>query len=234
MGVPVDTRMAKALAVPARARLLGLMRAAGAPSTVAGLAASVGLHINTTRVHLDRLVEVGLAERVSAPALRPGRPAVLYRSRPAGTGSADGYRELATVLADELSATDAPDRAAERAGERWARVVALANWPDRVPDPDRAVALLVDLLQQLGFDPQPGPPGDRINLRTCPFADVARLYPAVVCGVHRGLLRGTIRRLRAPLAVTAVDAFAGDHLCVIHLAPTGTAGTTPRSPGRST
>jgi predicted ArsR family transcriptional regulator len=78
---------------------------------------------------------------------------------------------------------------------------------------------VVDLLERLGFAPSTEPLGDRIYLHACPFAELARRTPTVVCGVHLGLLRGAVDRLGAPVAVTGVDPFVRENLCLVHLGP---------------
>ncbi|MEV4417809.1 helix-turn-helix domain-containing protein [Catellatospora sp. NPDC049609] len=102
-----------------------------------------------------------------------------------------------TALAGE-SASSAP--VAEPAGTApevdsagSARTAAAAT----LPPPgslDEAAARATALFTELGFDPArtPDPGAARIELRACPFLDLARRHPAVVCGVHLGLLRGTL------------------------------------------
>jgi predicted ArsR family transcriptional regulator len=142
----MDSRVAQALAVPTRAELLRLLRAAERPRTAADLAAATGLHVNTVRSHLELLVDVALAVRgVEAPH-GPGRPQVGYlaaavagdRPEPAATGPgtkpATDYRELAAALADELTATGDAGRIAVDAGRRWADTIDRSDWPQRTAD----------------------------------------------------------------------------------------------------
>src|SRR5689334_24820825 len=93
-----------ALAVPSRRRLLEILRAADTPMDAAGLAGRVGLHLTTTRFHLEVLEQAGLVDRFVDRGGRPGRPRVLYQVvDDAGgdeSGPDDRYQELAAVLAE--------------------------------------------------------------------------------------------------------------------------------------
>lgn len=231
--LPLDTRVANALAVPSRARLLHLLRVAEAPQTATDLASAVGLHVNTARAHLEVLVEARLVTRTAETPHGPGRPHVVYAVAPdapatsalappqSPADTAAGYRELASVLVDELAAGVNAEQIAVNAGRRWSSLIDGLGWPDRPHTPDEARARLVDLLDRLGFAPSTEPLGDRIYLHACPFAELARRSAAVVCGIHRGLLQGAVGRLEAPLAVSAVDPFVRDNLCVVRLSAAG-------------
>lgn len=232
--LPLDARIASALAVPTRAGLLRLLRLADAPRTAAELAQDVGLHVNTARAHLELLVEVHLATRTAEAPRGPGRPRVVYAAAPNAPAippppapqkpadPLDSYRELAALLVDELAASGDAERVALSAGRRWTSVIDGLGWPDRPHTRDEASARLVDLLDRLGFGPSTEPLGDRIYLHACPFAELARRSPTVVCGVHLGLLRGAVDRLRSPLTVAGVDPFIRDTLCVVQVATTAT------------
>ena len=131
--------------------------------------------------------------------------------------AADGYRELASLLVDELAAGVDAERIAVGAGRRWSSLIDELDWPDGTHSVDEARARLVDLLDRLGFAPSTEPMGDRIYLHTCPFAELARRSATVVCGVHRGLLQGAVGRLRTALTISAVEPFVRENLCVVQL-----------------
>src|SRR5512138_2907382 len=107
------------LASRARADLLTLLRDSGQPVGVRDLARALGLHTNTVREHLDRLVEGGLVRSEASPPAGRGRPALRYRATAASGGADDGYRALASALVDQLAVADDPVAASEAAGERW-------------------------------------------------------------------------------------------------------------------
>lgn len=242
----IDPRVASALAVPTRARLLTVLRAVDLPRGVVELAETVGLHPNTTRAHLEVLVEAGLVERAAQTPHGPGRPQVMYqavagtgagvmgaagaidangpatnRTATNGPGANEHCMHLAAALVDEVAASAEASRIAVDAGRRWAEVIDRLDWPDREHRPEEAVTRLVDLLGRLGFEPSTEPLGDRIYLHACPFARLARRSTTVVCGAHLGLLRAGLERLRTSVRVAAVDPFVREDLCVVRLAESG-------------
>jgi predicted ArsR family transcriptional regulator len=82
---------------------------------------------------------------------------------------------------------------------------------------DRAVALFTEL----GFEPVsvPAETGARIELHACPFLDVARRHPGVVCGVHRGLLDATVEGAADSGLTTTLTPFARPGICIADLIP---------------
>jgi predicted ArsR family transcriptional regulator len=206
----------RALAAESRVALLGWVRASG-PATVAEAAAAVGLHTNTARVHLERLVKVGLLARGQAARSGPGRPRALYLAPPEqspvrpGPGPAEdaSYKELAAVLVDELASRPDARSLAVEAGERWAAFAVRHGWP-----PDRAevapVAAVAQLLDDLGFAPEARSDGTAIDLHHCPFEDVARENRTVVCGVHQGLIAAAFAQVGGAVTLRALEPFRED------------------------
>ena len=164
-------------------RVLEALQTASGMLTVADVAAQVRWHSNTTRFHLDGLVEPGLAQRTTEDRDVPGRSRALYSAVPdrerAGRRS---YRLLAQILASYLAAhTRQPERAALAAGEEWGRF--MTERPARFQRVDAADATrqLTDALEDIGFAPEAVTAGRRreILLRHCPFgADRAGLAAA--------------------------------------------------------
>jgi predicted ArsR family transcriptional regulator len=209
-------RTRQVLGSPRRVELLDHLTRAAGPVTVLEAAEALGLHPNTARLHLEQLVEVGLVEQVSERRSEPGRPRALYtatRRTPADETRArgeDDYRALAAVLARGLAATDDPAGAALAAGEGWIEALADHPWPARPATAEVAATELGSLLDQLGFAPEMDLEHSTVLLRHCPFADVARTDPAVVCGVHLGMVRRTLERLDSPLRATRLEPFLTD------------------------
>ncbi len=203
-----------ALAVGSRRRLIDVLQSAGGPRDVAALAAAVGLHVTTARFHLDVLERSGLVRRAATRDGRPGRPRALYIATAAPELN-EGYHQLAGVLAAAL-ATDsrAGQRRAEQAGRRWA--------DDQVPARegmswDEGTGLVGALFGRLGFAPRVVDDSlqRHLELDGCPFRDLARAHPEVVCSAHLGLLRGALSRLRVPLAEQArLRPFVEPELCI--------------------
>lgn len=228
-------RTHRVLAAASRQELLAVLRRAGTPVSVPDAADAVGLHRNTVRFHLDLLVSVGLAERVTEQRSRPGRPKVLYRARPVSTDDApvtgdDGYRALARLLADHLAATPDAARLAQQAGRNWCRAQAEGLAPAGTGE--QAAEAVRELMGRLGFDPAPGADGHEIVLRRCPYAELAREQRPVVCGVHLGMIEGTLEQLDAPVGVAAFEPFAIDDplRCVITLTPYAAGTGSPAAP----
>lgn len=182
------------------------------------LAAMVGLHPNTTREHLDQLVEAGLVARHTAAPLGRGRPGLRYAATEPWTPEGDPhvYRTLASVLAAELAGRDDAIPVAIRAGERWGARAAEAMAP--ASGVEQAVERLVGMLDDLGFDPvRVSSTTASIELRSCPFGSLARERGDVVCNVHLGLMRGALHELGAPLDAASLEPFVQPHLCLAHL-----------------
>lgn len=216
-----------ALAVASRQRLLAVLRASGEPMDAASLADAVGLHLTTIRFHLEVLEEAGLVSRAAEREGRPGRPRQLYRlvddqralpSRPADP--AMRYRELASVLVGALAVEPASTRRAEEAGRRWAD----SQVPHETLSWDEGTRRLVTVLNRLGFEPSlvDDDHGRHVEFAACPFRDLARAHPEVVCTVHRGLLRGLLSRLDVRGADEAgLRPFVEAELCVADLPGSG-------------
>lgn len=208
------TARARALAVSSRRQLLELLRSSREPLDAEQLATAVDLHVTTARHHLGTLERAGLVEHAAERAGRPGRPRLLYSATP--DIAADGYRTLAHVLTAELE--DDPDgghRRAERAGRRWAAQFVPACGDGTAPD--IAVGTVTTLFDRLGFAPrrEDDGPRHRLLLDACPFRDIARAHPGVVCTMHLGLLRGVLERTSA--AEAELRPFVEPELCVAEL-----------------
>lgn len=229
---PPDERRADlVLAGRSRVAVMDALRQAGAPLTVYDLAQRVGLHANTIRFHLVRLVEAGLVRETQAAPTGPGRPHLVYSAVPGETLQHEprDYRLLAQILASYLAA-NAP--AAIVAGRQWGQFLTERPVPFQHLDARAASERLVGMFAELGFQPEAADDGRRILLHHCPFREVAEQQPEVVCSVHLGLMRGALAALEAPLEATRLDPFVTPHLCVAHLKEGSAATPAGRSAGR--
>ena len=88
--------------------------------------------------------------------------------------------------------------------------------------PVEAIQAAAQILERLGFDPEPDPKHDphRILLHRCPFSEVAKENRAVICGIHSECSRATFERLDTSLEVAGLDSFVTDDplLCIVRLA----------------
>lgn len=211
-----------------RARVLDVLQASGAPLGVAEVAQQVRLHANTTRFHLDGLVELGLADRTSEDRDLPGRPRALYAAKADSAGGGQrSYRLLAEILTSYLaSQTRAPAQAAVTAGEAWGRFLAERPAPFRRVDAATATTQLVKTLDEIGFAPEAVTRGGKrqILLHHCPFRETAAEHREVVCSVHLGLMRGVLAEVEAPLEAERLDPFVEPSLCVTHLSGSSATG----------
>jgi len=212
-----ETAFHRTLGDERRGRIVAELQSAGAPLDASELARRVGLHPNTVRWHLGILADAGLVRSHAAPRPTPGRPRIVYQlQRPAAAAHRDEYRLLATVLAGMVSENDGGASASEDAGRAWGRELVRRPEPNGQVE-EEAIARVVELLAEQGFDPSAD--GRRIEMRRCPFHDLAETTPEVVCAVHRGLISGSLAELGQNLAVRELEIFPRPDVCVAHLAP---------------
>ncbi len=195
---------------PSRAEVLEHLRSTGAAEPVAAIAASVGLHENTARFHLDALIEAGLVHREPESRQRPGRPRVLYCADP--TPSQTHYQDLAAAMVRHF-AGPMEDRGsrAEEAGVAWGAEL-LAGLPAA---PSGTMPRMVACLARMGYQPEllPGSP-PTIEVRPCPYSELAGEDPDTVCRLHLGLIRGLLDD-NDPWEVASLEPYATPELCIV-------------------
>jgi predicted ArsR family transcriptional regulator len=204
-GERIDGTYHPALASHTRRQVLDTLIRSPGPVDALALATELGLHVTTVRFHLEQLAEAHLVRREAAEEKRRGRPRILYSATRAADRDSRG--QLIEVLAGALAGrpADAQDRSVD-AGRGWATAL-LAEQPTPADGP----TALLDVLDRLGFAPEPD--GDTIRLRACPFRDAAREHPEVVCAVHRGL----VEEILGPPARARLLPFVQPELCLISL-----------------
>lgn len=187
------------------------------PITLAEIVAQVGGHPNTSRQHLDALLELGLLSAESLPRSGPGRRPLGYTLTAAGRahGNPDQDHELEGLVEAFASyLVRQPDgRATARAvGELWGEQQA-----SQVSDHDEPVEGLVELLDMLGFAPTTAldDQGPAVLLTQCPLVDAARENPGVVCEMHRGMVDGVMRTLGARTGLELLP-FSEPNGCGLH------------------
>jgi len=191
---------------------------ASGPATLAELAAALGGHPNTTRVQLEQLVEDGFVTEVHRPVSGRGRPARTYGATVVGRQIAledpdrVEHSALVEAVAEYLAASPDPAAASLAVGRGWGRRLTESLGTGLVP-----------VLASQGFTPEETPDG--IALRTCPLLASAELRPAVVCGMHQGLIDALSPEL------WDLEPFAVPGACLVRRRPNSCA-TPP--PSRST
>jgi predicted ArsR family transcriptional regulator len=217
--VPDDALPAAATTAPATAdgtrdRVLAEVRAGPDAVAVDELAERLALHRNTIRFHTAALEADGLIEQDRRPTGGKGRPRAVYRPTPRGARSGRrNYELLSGILLAHLSASGEPVAGARAAGRAWGGRLAAA-----APSPDTAERVVVDALDELGFEPRAeraGPPGE-VRLHNCPFRELVDRERELVCTVHAGLLEGLVGGPRAG-AVVDLEPFETPTTCLVRV-----------------
>ncbi len=218
-------RALRVLACNSRMRIMRLLQERQGPVPVEEVAAGVGLHVNTTREHLDRLVASGFVVRQPEHRTTRGRPRMLYRSvdsAAAATVDSRARGQLVRLLLDGYGQPmESPVDEAEVAGVTWAAELGCPGstaTDDPAADREEQIAALQRHLEDLGFEPEFERDSMELSLSHCPFADVPSERKGIVCGAHLGLVRGVLSRHEGPLTVSQlVPRGSGSH-CVVKLA----------------
>lgn len=177
--------------------------------TIAELAEAAGLHHNTAREHLHRLINDGFVTVEAEHRDARGRPRLLYSA----AGVAD--RREGSVRAEKIG------KALLRA-ELVRRMLPAGSATGASSPLRRQLDALDDHLDQTGFDARLAPDGRHMHLHACPFADLVRDHPEV-CRVHLGLLRGVLDQAGGPLAAEELHPLAAPDTCTLDLSGTGPA-----------
>ena len=212
----------------------------GRPHHTAGeLADLLDLHVTTVRFHLDQLDAAGILESAFVRTGSAGRPRKVYAlAAPVDAAAAsdgDAMLILTELLTQTFGATDgSAPITPEAAGRRWAEghVPAThespaATWGQWLGK----MGHVIDVLQQWGYTPQltttTGHTGTRIDLTHCPFRELARANPTVVCGIHKGLIAGTMTQVGEPDSEIDLAPFAEGETCIAHVRPAASERTSP-------
>lgn len=261
MTVTDDHGVAALLASPVRRRLLdALANAASLPGeepaglSAAELARHVGLHVTTVRFHLDQLVAAGLVESAFQRRGGAGRPRKVYSVTPGSltdvdpAGELDSLRLLSALLAQALTDGEGgPAPSPTEVGRRWAADHVPADPADTPADtPGRwlsKVGRMLDVLHEWGYTPElttdKGGRTAKVVLEDCPFLGLARTNPAVVCGIHRGLIAGALAQFGEVDTEVGLEPFVGPTTCIAHvstrtpfrtIAPTASSTTASKEP----
>jgi predicted ArsR family transcriptional regulator len=240
MTTAAEHNAAALLASPVRRRIVDALAHQADTAGVAGLTAAelaelIGLHVTTVRFHLDQLVAAGLAQAEVRRSGGAGRPRKFYVAAPGSLTEVDppteagSLRLLSSLLAQTLAdgASGGALTPAE-AGRRWAEEHVPAD-PGAAPadTPGRwlsKVGSMIDVLQEWGYTPElrtsEGGRVAEVTLRDCPFLELARANPAVVCGIHRGLIAGSLSQLGEDSTRVSLEPFVDDRTCLAHVSTT--------------
>lgn len=204
-------------------------RTSTAGRSAAELAAYLGLHVTTVRFHLDQLVAGGFLVTAFERSTRVGRPRKLYAAPPpvAAQSRQDLSRHfevLAGLLATSWPTDGRAPATPHEAGQRWAMEHADPSTAstEAAKTPGRWLAKVGDMVDQLdewGYTPalstSHGGRTVTIELHNCPFLALARVRPDVVCGVHHGLITGSLTHVGETDVAIDVRPFVGPTRCLV-------------------
>ncbi|MFK3677943.1 ArsR family transcriptional regulator [Microbacterium sp. NPDC090218] len=203
-----------------RVQILHLLFEAGssktrAELTIAELCESTGLHPNTVREHLQRLIEGGYVIPTTERRTTRGRPRTLYS---AATGTPGASSPVARDKA----------KAAARRGDLMRSML-----PESASDLGREATYqldaLVEHLEESGFEPVVDDDRLTVDLSPCPHAAGRAEDRPMLCRVHLDLMQSVLNEAGGPLEAECVrDAVLASD-CTVQLRDTTarlTEGTT--------
>ncbi|MFJ4046335.1 helix-turn-helix transcriptional regulator [Microbacterium sp. NPDC089987] len=171
--------------------------------TIGELSEATGLHANTVREHLQRLIEGGYVIQATEHRTTRGRPRTLYS---AATG------------APEASSPIARDKVAEaaRRGDLMRRIL---SEPDSELGRDATYQLdaLVEHLEESGFEPIVDESRMTVDLTPCPHAASSPEHRPMLCQVHLGLMQGVLTQAGGPIAAECVQVTRRAEECTVQL-----------------
>jgi predicted ArsR family transcriptional regulator len=188
-----------------------------APLATADIARSLDLHPNTVRPHLERMREVGLLDQRLETRGGVGRPQHLYSLAPDAPSlglEPPVFPRLARMML-RLVDTSAPDvEEVVEVGREQGRIDA-DRWPRTMKDEDA----LRGELAMLGFDPEAVADDDTVTIAFmhCPFRELAEAHPAIVCGLHRGMVEGFAEQREGCRVAAFRSLIDRDHPCQVDL-----------------
>lgn len=173
---------------PVRRRLYDYVASCTQPAMRDDAAAAAGISRTLAAYHLDKLVDAGiLTVSYARPAGRngpgAGRPAKRYariQQELSVSVPPRNYRLLAEVLAEVVTADDS--------AIVGGAVATAARKAGRASASDDGV---IGALCACGYEPTQTAAGD-IELHNCPFHQLARQYPELVCRLNLQLIEGML------------------------------------------
>jgi len=130
------------------------------------------------------------------------------------------HRLLAQVLASHLAGSERnPSARAEEAGRAWGAHLVRKPPPFASISKEETIDEVVQLHEQIGFSPElrRAKSGQEIVLKRCPFQELATTYPAVICSVHLGLIKGALAELGTGVEADGLEPFAEPGACIAHV-----------------
>lgn len=185
-----------------RVRILHLVQSR-AQRTISEICDATGLHPNTVREHLQRLIDGGYIVQEFEQRATRGRPRALYS---AATGEPDATSPIARAKAEA---------AAER-GDLLRR--ALPDLAGGLKSSEaRQLDALIEHLEESGFEPVIDEEQLTVELSPCPHAAALPEHRPMLCQVHLGLMQGVLGEARGPLLAREVRTPSSAQECTVEL-----------------
>ncbi|MFK4762961.1 helix-turn-helix transcriptional regulator [Microbacterium sp. ZW T5_45] len=172
-----------------RVRILHLVQTRS-DRTIGELSDATGLHANTVREHLQRLIDGGYVIAQTEHRTVRGRPRTLYS---AATGAPGASSPVARDKA----------KAAAARGDLLRRILPAAA-SDLGRDADAQLDALIEHLEESGFEPVVDDVQLTVDLAPCPHAAARPEDRPVLCRVHLILMQGVLAEAGGPLTAECV------------------------------
>lgn len=189
----------RTLASISRINLLHELQQNG-PKTVNELAELTGLHHNTAREHLHRLIDAGFVSVETIPSVGRGRPQLRYHAARDESDSARLHRQ-------ELG---------ERRTAQLRRLLSVTDAPSERTPETRQLDALDDHMEQCGFDAEISEDHTHMTMYDCPFEQLAKTNPQV-CQVHLALIEDSLKVEGGPLRAKELSPLCATHTCKVQL-----------------
>lgn len=174
---------------------------------IAELTEATGLHANTVREHLQRLIAAGHVIQSTESRATRGRPRTLY-------SAATGGREASSPIA-RRKVRDAAVR-----GDVMRRVMPwTGSSVESIGRPaTHQLDAIVEHLADSGFDPVVDEADLTISLSPCPHAASQAGHRQTLCAVHLGLMQAVLKEAGGPLRASCIRSSPHPTDCVVELA----------------
>lgn len=195
-----------------RVQILHLLFEAGSSTTradlsIAELCEATGLHPNTVREHLQRLIEGGYVIPTIEHRTTRGRPRTLYS---AATGAPGASSPVARDKA----------KAAARRGDLMRSMLPDATASGLGREATYQLDALVEHLEESGFEPVVDDQGLTVDLSPCPHAAGRSEDRPMLCRVHLELMQGVLNEAGGPLEAECVRDAVLSSDCTVQLRDT--------------
>ena len=179
-----------------RVQILHLLFEAGSSQTrgelsISELCEATGLHPNTVREHVQRLIEGGYVIPTIEHRTTRGRPRTLYS---AATGAPGASSPVARDKA----------KAAARRGDLMRSMLPDAAASDLGREATYQLDALVEHLEESGFEPVLDDRRLTVDLSPCPHAAGRSEDRPMLCRVHLELMQGVLNEAGGPLEAECV------------------------------